>query len=544
VTSATVTSEPAGLVVEEGTLLAKKYRLVRPAGFGGMAQLWVAKNESTDAEVCIKLLVPEQRDSEAVARFRREANAAARLTHRAIVQVFDLLELTTSGDTARDGAPIAALAIVMELLHGETLGDRLMKAGKLPVDEALDVALPFLSALAHAHRADVIHRDIKPDNVFLARDPDGKVLPKVLDFGVSKIRSADVPVLTVDGVMLGTPSFMSPEQARGARDVDARSDVFSAGILLYLMLSGHNPFEGERFHSIVEAILEREPPPLADVPEPVAQVIMRALAKDPARRFADATELGIALRRASGRASTTDSGQMPASARASTTGIRARSLSETSVPPVGSASVVPDEGVADAAAPPSGDRAAAARKRAMKIVVGVVGVSAAILVAALVRSAVSARATSDGDGARAGGEAAPSGERAPAAALGETPAPPAPTSTAAPPSASGSAAPSATPATSNAAAGSSPPPTTPSTARSTTTSTATPTARSTSTATSTATPTPTPTARSTTTPTATPTATPTPTSRPRPPRPTPPSTASPTTPDRPREPSIVRDPGF
>ena len=122
--------------------------------------------------------------------------------------------------------------------------------------------MPFLSALAHAHRAGVVHRDLKPDNIFLATDPDGHVIPKVLDFGVSKIESdGDArSALTLDGVMLGTPSFMSPEQARGARDVDARSDVFSAGILFYMMLAGKNPFESESFHSVVSAIIHREPP--------------------------------------------------------------------------------------------------------------------------------------------------------------------------------------------------------------------------------------------------------------------------------------------
>ena len=152
-----------------------------------MAQLWVATNEATGAEVCVKILVPDASDDESVERFRREAYAAARLSHRAIVRIFDLVELGANGETTTSGKP-AALAIVMELLHGETLGDCLMKKGKLPLDEAIDLALPFLSALAHAHRAGVVHRDLKPDNIFLATDPDGHVIPKVLDFGVSKMR--------------------------------------------------------------------------------------------------------------------------------------------------------------------------------------------------------------------------------------------------------------------------------------------------------------------------------------------------------------------
>lgn len=312
------------LVLDAGTVLAGKYRLVRPAGFGGMAQLWVATNESTGADVCVKVLVPESNDDESVKRFRREAHAAARLSHRAIVRVFDLVELDASGGTARQGrGATKALAIVMELLAGETLGDLLMKRGKLPLDEALDLFVPVLSALAHAHRAGVVHRDIKPDNVFLARDPDGHVTPKVLDFGISKLQG-DKSQLTIDGVMLGTPTFMSPEQARGASKVDARSDVFSAAIVFVMMLTGGNPFEEESFHDVMTAILTRVVPRVPDVPDAIWEVVERALAKDPGGRYADATELGIALRRAAGRQVVTES----------TPWQRATTDSAASVPPV------------------------------------------------------------------------------------------------------------------------------------------------------------------------------------------------------------------
>jgi eukaryotic-like serine/threonine-protein kinase len=300
----------AALVLEQGRVIAKKYVLDRPAGFGGMAQLWVATNQATGAEVCVKLLVPEGReeehDEEAVQRFRREAHAAASLTHRAIVRVFDLLELDARGDTVTRGGSPHAYAIVMELLRGETLGDLLAKRGTIPVEEALDLFLPILSALGHAHRASVIHRDLKPDNIFLATDPDGHVIPKVLDFGVSKLERADA--ITTDGVVIGTPCFMSPEQARGARRIDARSDVFSAGILLYMMLSGKNPFEdAQSFASVVDAILRREVVPLTELSPQIWAVIQRAIAKDPTKRWADATEMSIALRKACGRLTTTES---------------------------------------------------------------------------------------------------------------------------------------------------------------------------------------------------------------------------------------------
>ena len=382
------TSPPQSLVLTEGTLLAQKYRLARRAGFGGMAQLWVATNEATCAEVCIKIFVPDESDDDAVERFRREAYAAARLSHRAIVRIFDLVELGPSGDVIK-GAKPAALAIVMELLHGETLGDFLMKKGKLPLDEAIDLTLPFLSALAHAHRAGVVHRDLKPDNIFLSTDPDGHVIPKVLDFGVSKLfggkelgaRSADARPLTFDGVMLGTPSYMSPEQARGGRNIDARSDVFSAGILFYMMLAGRNPFESESFHSVIAAVLEREAPRPPGVPDPLWEVIEKAMAKDAALRYADATELGIALRRATGRTSTTDSGphSLPSSAR-----MRILPLggdSHVTVPPAGTENEAPDA-PNDAVLPGA---TTAARRRSVRIVLAVIGAAIALTVAALLR---------------------------------------------------------------------------------------------------------------------------------------------------------------
>lgn len=370
------------LLFEAGKVLAKKYLLERPAGFGGMAQLWVATNQATGAEVCVKLLIPSGEDrGEAVERFRREAHAAAMLSHRAIVRVFDLLELDENGETTKDAA--RAYAIVMELLHGETLGDCLAKRGAIPLDEALDLFLPIVSALAHAHRAAVIHRDIKPDNIFLSREPDGQIIPKVLDFGVSKLSNAEA--ITIDGVLVGTPCFMSPEQAKGVRQLDARSDVFSAGILFYTMLTGRNPFEdAPTFAAVVEAVLRKQVRPIDGVSEEIWAVIERSTGKDPAARFADATEMSIALRKASGRKAITESNPalpialLPrAETRSFEAAAEADSLSSTE----------------SSSTPP---QTVAARRR-QAIVAAIVGVSAGLIVTAAAITILS-KASSGGTG--------------------------------------------------------------------------------------------------------------------------------------------------
>ena len=313
-----------GLVLQADTLIGGKYRLLRPAGFGGMGAVWVARNEATNAEVALKVLlaVRENADEgEAVARFRREAHAAAQLYHRGIVRVFDLIELT--------GDDQGTLVMVMELLRGETLANLVDKRRQFTLDETLSIMLPLLSALAHAHAAGIVHRDLKPENVFLSVDPDGHIIPKILDFGISKLTAPAAPKITTDGAMLGTPNYMSPEQARGSADVDARSDVFAAGILLYEMLAGQSPFANGSYHSVVAAILERDPPPLTNVPPEIWKVIKRALDKVSAIRFADASELANALRDAAVRAG----GRVDEAATASYAAAAAPSIADRSVPP-------------------------------------------------------------------------------------------------------------------------------------------------------------------------------------------------------------------
>jgi serine/threonine protein kinase len=314
----------AGLVLQPDTLIGGKYRLLRPAGFGGMGAVWVARNEATNADVAVKVLLADPGEGggaggEANLRFRREAHAAAQLYHRGIVRIFDLVELT--------GSDAGTLVMVMELLRGETLAHAIDQRRSFTLEETLAIILPLLSALAHAHHAGIVHRDLKPENVFLAVDPDGHIIPKILDFGISKMSNPQAPKITTDGAMLGTPSYMSPEQARGSASVDARSDVFAVGILLYEMLAGQSPFASASYHSVIAAILERDPPPLTNVPPSIWRVIKRALDKVAEIRFADAAALGAALKQAAasvGVAAPDASDAFP---------VRSASIADRSVPP-------------------------------------------------------------------------------------------------------------------------------------------------------------------------------------------------------------------
>jgi serine/threonine protein kinase len=278
------------LELRPGLVLGGKYHLLRHLGMGGMGDVWVARNASTGADVAVKMLLPERAASaDSLERFRREAHATARLTHRAIVRVFDLIELD---------ADQGSLLMVMELLRGHTVAEKIHQQTRLSVEDALDIVLPILSALDHAHGVGLVHRDLKPENIFIALEPDGQVMPKLLDFGISKMRHPFVDAITADGELVGTPCYMSPEQARGRGNVDARSDIFSVGTLLYEMLAGRNPFLADSLHAVVMAVLEADPAPIEDIPPALWDVIARALRKRADERYATTSELAQALRAA------------------------------------------------------------------------------------------------------------------------------------------------------------------------------------------------------------------------------------------------------
>jgi hypothetical protein len=257
-----------------------RYQVLERVGRGGMGVLFRGVDPVLDREVAIKLmLVDFTNDAEEMRpRFYREARAAAKLQHPNIVTVFEFAE--------ENGTPY----IVMEFLRGVSLAARMASPPPLTLDDKLNIVAQLANALSYAHEQGVVHRDVKPANVFIL--PDGSV--KLLDFGVAKLTTSN---LTRQGDVLGSASYMSPEQVAGAESVDGRSDVFSTGVVLYELLAGKKPFQAETPTAIVVKILYEEPPPLEDpaLPAPVVAAVKKALAKNPAERFQTAAEFAREL---------------------------------------------------------------------------------------------------------------------------------------------------------------------------------------------------------------------------------------------------------
>jgi serine/threonine-protein kinase len=264
-----------------GSMLGKDYRVIEPIGFGGMAVVYVVEHQTLRKRFAAKVLSVElAANHEARARFTQEAHAASQLDHENIVSISDF------GATA-DQRPF----FVMELLRGQTLDQRIAES-TMSIEEVVAVTVPVARALAHAHAEGIIHRDVKPENVFLVQRSQGRFGVKVVDFGIAK-----TPLntrLTKMGETLGSPMFMAPEACRG-EDVDHRADLYSFGVLLYLMLCGRVPFEDDNLLKVLRMqVYDPLPPPCSINPElspALAQVIERALAKDPAARHASMTAL-------------------------------------------------------------------------------------------------------------------------------------------------------------------------------------------------------------------------------------------------------------
>ena len=293
-----------------GDVIAGRYRVERKLGSGGMGLVVAAIDLQTNQRVAIKLLRSEgpmpsgsfdradesgviersNRHLEMSTRLIREASNAARLSSEHVTRVLDVGRLE-SGDPY----------VVMEHLDGVDLGRYAKDRGPLPVVETVNLVLQACEAIFEAHERGIVHRDLKPANLFLTSRPDGSPLVKVLDFGISKVIGADDNQLTATSDILGSPLYMSPEQIRDARDVDARSDVWSIGGILYRLLAGRPAFEAQGSAGTLAAIISDAPYPLRmirpDVPPDLEMIVLRCLEKDRARRIQSVRELAIALQR-------------------------------------------------------------------------------------------------------------------------------------------------------------------------------------------------------------------------------------------------------
>ncbi|HKU38939.1 MAG TPA: protein kinase [Polyangiales bacterium] len=289
-----MTAELAPAPAAEGTLVGhcidERYRLEAVIGVGGLGSVYRATHTKLQKPVAVKLMHESFGESQVQrGRFAREAKALAALQHPNIVAVLDY------------GVSDARPYLVMELLEGETLSQRLQR-GPLPVDRALQIIQQLLEALAFMHRSKLVHRDVKPSNVFLQRTRDGYDRVKVLDFGLAKFTAPSVssdPTLTRDGAIVGTPAYMSPEQATG-EDVDARSDVYTAGVIMFRVLSGRLPFEGDAFEQVRSHLIAPVPnlhrsQPDQELDPALEQLIRKAMAKRREDRFEDAGKMLHAL---------------------------------------------------------------------------------------------------------------------------------------------------------------------------------------------------------------------------------------------------------
>jgi serine/threonine-protein kinase len=407
-----------------------KYEVVRVIGRGGMGTVYEALNTAIGKRVAMKFIDADTvQNADAVARFQREAQAASAVESAHIVDIFD------SG-MSEAGQPY----IVMELLRGEDLGHRIKRCGRLELGEAVHVTAQLLRGLHRAHKAGIVHRDLKPDNVFLVDRDDDPNFAKILDFGISKVRRrGETPVntLTRQGTVLGTPFYMSPEQAQAQPDVDARSDLWSVGAILYECLTGRPPYTGTTYEQVIVNICMNDAEDVRtfnpSVPEGVAHVLTRALARDRDDRFGDAREFLDALRAASGSLISSRGGSLAEDFNGTSSSDPGRTPSPTSTPSGRRRAREADDPALDAtvkfrSTPPPRERHAAgssaARRRAVRArqrrMMALVAVSALLLggLSAFVIARAMARPVprADPSAATAQQDRTPAADTAPAAA--------------------------------------------------------------------------------------------------------------------------------
>ena len=278
--------------VQSGDIIAGRYRLEHPIGTGGMATIWEATHLTLNRALAVKFIdIVGPNSGKIRGRFLREARVAAAIRHRNVVDIVDF-------GTSEDGRPFMA----MELLVGKTLAERLEVGPVLSIGESVRVLAKVLSGLGAVHDAGIVHRDLKPENVFLVEDADG-MYPKLLDFGVSRAvdpRGELKSVLpTVENAIVGTPQYMSPEQARGLRDLDHRSDIWAVGVMLYELLTGQLPFDADAVGDIIIQIATADPPAFSalrpDLAGPIEHVVQKAMARKKEDRYESAREMRAAL---------------------------------------------------------------------------------------------------------------------------------------------------------------------------------------------------------------------------------------------------------
>jgi serine/threonine-protein kinase len=277
-----------------GFVVVDRFEIVREIGIGGMGAVFEAHDRLLRRRVALKFLDPELvSEEEHVVRFQREAMAAGKIGHPNICEVLDR-------GVTDDGVPF----IVMELLTGSTFYEVIRDEGRLPPERVVPIILEVLSALGAAHRAGIVHRDLKPENIFLVRRDgaagSGPAQVKLLDFGVSRfLDDANVMRLTKSGRVLGTPIYVSPEQALATKDIDHRADLWGVGVLLYEALTGRVPFHAKNTAQMLLKIIQKEVTPPRDVepsiPPAIERVILKALAKKRADRYQDAESFATAL---------------------------------------------------------------------------------------------------------------------------------------------------------------------------------------------------------------------------------------------------------
>ncbi|HEX7452079.1 MAG TPA: protein kinase [Polyangiaceae bacterium] len=281
-------------LVHEGQTVAGKYLVGPLLGVGGMGVVHSARDILLDRRVALKVLSPRLLSSRTAGeRFLREARAATRITSEHVVKLLE-------SDTLPDGTPI----LVMEYLEGRDLRALLREDGPLPPERAVDHLLQALQAIAEGHVRGIVHRDVKPSNLFLTERADGTPLIKVLDFGIAKTlesdRAEDFALTNSEDTQLGSPIYMPPEQLRNPRDVDARADIWALGVTLYELISGKQPFRGQSHADLVSQVLHATPEALAtplalSLPAGLQRVVARCLEKQRHQRYADAAELAAAL---------------------------------------------------------------------------------------------------------------------------------------------------------------------------------------------------------------------------------------------------------